>query len=52
MSFLYMTKKSRQISKDFQVKQKACFTIFKGLSVAKNYLRRESAPLKEKCLIC
>ena len=29
----------------FKVKQKAFFIIFKGLSVAKNYLRPESAPL-------
>ena len=32
----------------FEVKQKAFFIIFKGLSVAKNRLRPESAPLKEK----
>ena len=31
------------------MKQKAFFIIFKGLSVAKNYLRPESAPLKIKC---
>ena len=30
----------------FQVKQKAFFIIFKGRSVAKNYLRPGSAPLK------
>ena len=29
----------------FEVKQKAFFIIFKGLSVAKNCLRPESAPL-------
>ena len=32
----------------FKVKQKSFFIIFKGLSVAKNCLRPESAPLKEK----
>ena len=30
----------------FEVKQKAFFIIFKGLSVAKNCLRAESASLK------
>ena len=30
----------------FQVKQKVFFIIFKGLSVAKNCLRPESAPLR------
>ena len=30
----------------FKVKQKAFFIIFKELSVAKNYLRPESAPLR------
>ena len=29
----------------FEAKQKAFFIIFKGVSVAKNYLRPESAPL-------
>ena len=29
-----------------EVKSKAFFIIFKGLSVAKNYLRPESAPLR------
>ena len=32
--------------KAFEVKQKSFFTIFKGLSVAKNCLRTESAPSK------
>ena len=32
--------------KAFKVKLKACFIIFKGLSVAKNCLRPESAPLR------
>ena len=30
----------------FEVEQKAFFIIFKGLSLAKKYLRPESAPLK------
>ena len=30
----------------FEVKQKAFFIIFKGLSFAKNYLKTESAPLR------
>ena len=34
----------------FEVKQKAVFIIFKGLSVAKNCLRAESASLKNTWL--
>ena len=45
-----MTKKSRQLKyleneKSFLGETKTFFIIFKGLSVAKNYLRPESAPL-------
>ena len=51
--FWYMTKKSRQKlkylenGKSFQGEIKAFFIIFKGLSVAKNCLRPESAPLNQ-----
>ena len=31
----------------FEVKEKAFFIIFKGLSVAKNYFRPKSAPLQK-----
>ena len=50
-TFCYMTKKSRQklnilkTKRAFEVKKKAFFIIFKGLSVAKNCLRSESAPI-------
>ena len=46
-----MTKKSRQNlkylekKKSFEMKSKVFFIIFKGLSIAKNCLRSESAPL-------
>ena len=47
-----MTKKSQdkklnifRMKRAFEVKQKAFFVIFKGLSVAKYCLRHESAPL-------
>ena len=49
--FPYMNKKSRQKlkylenEKSFLGEIKAFFIIFKGLSVAKNYLRTESASL-------
>ena len=49
--FFYKTKKSRQnlnilrTRRSFKVKQKVFFIIFKGLSVAKNCLRPDSAPL-------
>ena len=49
--FFYTTEKSRQKfkclknGKSFQGEIKIIFIIFKGLSVAKNYLRTESAPL-------
>ena len=33
----------------FKVKQKAFFTIFKGPSVAKNFFRHESGPLRWTC---
>ena len=33
------------MKRPFEVKQKAFFIIFRGLSVAKNSLRPESAPL-------
>ena len=52
MSFWYMTKRSRQKLKYIEDQKSFCgeiksiFIIFKGLSVAKNCLRRESAPLK------
>ena len=36
-----------RIERAFQVKLKAFFIIFKGLSAAKNYLGPESAPLKQ-----
>ena len=35
-----------KIKRAFEVKSKAFFIIFKGLSVAKNYLRPESASLR------
>ena len=35
------------MKKAFDVKQKAFFIIFKGLSAAKKYLRPESAPLTD-----
>ena len=52
-SFCCITEKSRQKLKYleervFDVKWKAFFIIFKGLSAAKNYLRPESAPLISK----
>ena len=52
-SFCCMTKKSRQKLKYleervFDVKWKAFFIIFKGLSAAINYLKPESAPLISK----
>ena len=34
----------------FKVKSKAFFIIFKGVSVIKNCLRRESAPLNRKTI--
>ena len=49
--FFYINKKSRQklnilrTKRAFKTKYKAFFTFFKGLSVAKNRLRSESAPL-------
>ena len=36
-----------RIERAFQVKLKAFFIIFKGLSATKNYLGPESAPLKQ-----
>ena len=51
--FRYMAKKSRQkleylrMKRAFELKQKAFFIIFKGLSVSKNCLRPESAPLSQ-----
>ena len=54
--FFYMTKNSRQKSKyfenqnKFQGQKRAFFIIFKGLSVAKNYLRPDKVPLK--AIIC
>ena len=51
-TFLYMTKKSGQkliilrTKRAFKVKYKAFFITFKGLSVAKNCFRPESAPVK------
>ena len=45
--YFYMTKKARQKIKYLEnMKEKAFFIIFKGLSIAKNCLRRESAPLR------
>ena len=49
---LYMTKNAKQKlkylknEKSFPVEKKTFFIIFKGLSVAKNYLRPESAQSK------
>ena len=49
---LYMNKKAKtktyilKTKRAFEVKYKAFFIIFKGLSVPKNYLRPESAPLR------
>ena len=51
-----MTKESRQklnilrTKKVFDMKQKTFYIIFKGLSVAKNCLRPESAPLNDSSL--
>ena len=52
MSFFYMIKKSEQKLKMMQEQKEHLrwnkehfFIIFKGLSVGKNYLRPESAPL-------
>ena len=36
------------MKKAFMMKEKAFFITFKGLSVAKNYLRPESPPLSSK----
>ena len=36
--------------RDFKMKKKAFFIIFKGLSVAKNCFRPESVPIMQKCL--
>ena len=53
-SFSFVTKNSRQTfnylqnEKTFKVKQKAFFIIFKGISLTKNCLWPESAPLKYK----
>ena len=54
-----MTKKSRQKLKYIENKKsflmwnkKTFFIIFKGLLVAKNFLKPESAPLKQKGSIC
>ena len=35
------------MNRPFEMKQKAFFFIFKGLSIAKNCLKPESAPLKQ-----
>ena len=35
----------------FKVEQKAFLTTFKGLQIAKNCLRSESAPLKKRSLV-
>ena len=50
--FCYKIKKSRQkLRRAFEVKLKAFFIIFKGLSVAKICLRPENAPLSTYELI-
>ena len=52
VTFCYMTKKSRQKLKSLENEKsfwgeiKGIFIIFKGLSIAKNFLRPECAPLK------
>ena len=54
--FLYMIRKSKQklkylkTKKAFKGKQKAFVITFKGISVAKNRLRSESPPLRNKML--
>ena len=55
--FFYMTKMSRQKlkyienEKSFRGEIKSIFTIFKGLSVAKNCIRPDSAPLSRRSII-
>ena len=55
--FFYMIKKSRQKlkyienEKSFRGEIKSIFTIFKGLSVAKNCIRPDSAPLSRRSII-